>query len=76
MPRLFLLPMQEMDSTKMLEPKFTTWHQILLAISFLKSISKDGGRGSYRGMAKIMPKAENCRLNIVCDALILDEESR
>ena len=41
-----------------------------------KSISKDGGRGSYRGMAKIMPKAENCRLNIVCDALILDEESR
>ena len=41
-----------------------------------KSISKDGGRGSYRGMAKVMPKAENCRLNIVCDALILDEESR
>ena len=41
-----------------------------------KSISKDGGRGSYRGLVKVSPKAENCKLNVVCDALILDEGSR
>ncbi len=41
-----------------------------------KSISKDGGRGSYRGMVTVSKKAENCKLNIVCDALILDEKSR
>ena len=41
-----------------------------------KSISKDGGRGSYRGMVTVSAKAENCKLNIVCDALILDEKSR
>ena len=41
-----------------------------------KSISKDGGRGSYRGLVKVSPKAENCKLNVVCDALILDEDSR
>ena len=41
-----------------------------------KSISKDGGRGSYRGLVKVSAKAENCKVNVVCDALILDEESR
>ena len=41
-----------------------------------KSISKDGGRGSYRGMVQVAKKAENCKVNVVCDALILDEESR
>jgi len=41
-----------------------------------KSISKDGGRGSYRGMVTVSPKANNCKLNVVCDALILDDESR
>ena len=41
-----------------------------------KSISKDGGRGSYRGMVTVSPKAENCKLNVVCDALILDDESQ
>lgn len=41
-----------------------------------KSISKNGGRGSYRGMVSVSPKAENCKLNVVCDALILDEGSR
>jgi Fe-S cluster assembly protein SufB len=41
-----------------------------------KSISKDGGRGSYRGLVTVSPKAENCKLNVVCDALILDEDSR
>ena len=41
-----------------------------------KSISKNGGRGSYRGIVNVSPKAENCKLNVVCDALILDGESR
>ena len=41
-----------------------------------KSISKDGGRGSYRGLVTVSARAENCKVNVVCDALILDEESR
>ncbi len=41
-----------------------------------KSISKDGGRGSYRGLVTVSAKAENCKVNAVCDTLILDEESR
>lgn len=41
-----------------------------------KSISKDGGRSSYRGLAKIQKGAEDCKSNVVCDALILDPESR
>ena len=41
-----------------------------------KSISKSGGRSSYRGLVKVAPDAKNCRSNVVCDALILDPESR
>ncbi len=41
-----------------------------------KSISKDGGRSSYRGLLKVHEGAENCRSNVVCDALLLDEKSR
>lgn len=41
-----------------------------------KSISKDGGRASYRGLLKIADGAENCKSNVVCDALLLDEDSR
>jgi len=41
-----------------------------------KSISKDSGRASYRGLLKIGDGAENCRSNVVCDALLLDENSR
>ncbi len=41
-----------------------------------KSISKDGGRGSYRGMVQVSKKADDCKVNVVCDALILDEDSR
>jgi Fe-S cluster assembly protein SufB len=41
-----------------------------------KSISKDGGRSSYRGLLQVTPKANNCRSKIVCDALMLDEGSR
>ncbi len=41
-----------------------------------KSISKDGGRASYRGLLKIVKGADNCKSNVVCDALLLDDESR
>ena len=41
-----------------------------------KSISKDGGRASYRGMLKIGDGADNSRSNVVCDALLLDDRSR
>jgi Fe-S cluster assembly protein SufB len=41
-----------------------------------KSISKDGGRSSYRGLVKVSPKAHDCKINVVCDALLLDEDSR
>jgi Fe-S cluster assembly protein SufB len=41
-----------------------------------KSISKDGGRSSYRGLLKVAKGAKGCKSNVVCDALILDEHSR
>jgi Fe-S cluster assembly scaffold protein SufB len=41
-----------------------------------KSISKDGGRTSYRGLLKVYKDAVNSRSNVVCDALLLDEKSR
>ena len=41
-----------------------------------KSISKDGGRTSYRGLLKVYKDAEGSRSNVVCDALLLDEKSR
>jgi Fe-S cluster assembly protein SufB len=41
-----------------------------------KSISKDGGRTSYRGLLKVYPGAEDVKSNVRCDALLLDEDSR
>jgi Fe-S cluster assembly protein SufB len=41
-----------------------------------KSISKDGGRTSYRGLLKVYKDAVNAKSNVVCDALLLDETSR
>jgi Fe-S cluster assembly protein SufB len=41
-----------------------------------KSISKAGGRASYRGLVKINNGAKHCKSNVVCDALILDPDSR
>ena len=41
-----------------------------------KSISKNGGRSSYRGLLKVNPKAHGCRSKVVCDALMLDADSR
>ena len=41
-----------------------------------KSISKSGGRASYRGLLKVHDTAEHSKSNVVCDALLLDETSR
>lgn len=41
-----------------------------------KSISKNGGRSSYRGLVKVQDGATDCKSNVVCDALILDSASR
>jgi len=41
-----------------------------------KSISKDGGRTSYRGLVKVHAGAHSVRCNVRCDALLLDEASR
>ncbi|MEX0622018.1 MAG: Fe-S cluster assembly protein SufB [Candidatus Woykebacteria bacterium] len=41
-----------------------------------KSISKDGGRSSYRGLLKVIKGARGVKANVRCDALILDEKSR
>lgn len=41
-----------------------------------KSIAKDGGRTSYRGLVQVAPNALNATVYVSCDALILDEASR
>jgi Fe-S cluster assembly protein SufB len=41
-----------------------------------KSISKDGGRASYRGLLKVHDGAKGSKSNVRCDALLLDELSR
>jgi Fe-S cluster assembly protein SufB len=41
-----------------------------------KSISKGGGRASYRGMVKVYKGAKGVKSNVVCDALLLDPKSR
>ncbi len=41
-----------------------------------KSISKNGGRSSYRGLVRVEKGATNVKTNVVCDALILDDKSR
>jgi Fe-S cluster assembly protein SufB len=41
-----------------------------------KSISRGGGRASYRGLLKVHNGAVGSRSNVVCDALLLDPASR
>ena len=42
----------------------------------MKSISSRGGITPYRGLVKIAKGATNSRVSAVCDALIMDEESK
>jgi Fe-S cluster assembly protein SufB len=41
-----------------------------------KSISKGGGQASYRGLLKVHKGAKNSKSSVVCDALLLDPQSR
>jgi Fe-S cluster assembly protein SufB len=41
-----------------------------------KSISKNGGRAGYRGLLEVAKGAKSAKSKVVCDALILDEDSR
>src|SRR5246127_3954593 len=41
-----------------------------------KSISKNGGRAGYRGLLQVDKSAAGSKSKVVCDALILDEQSR
>jgi Fe-S cluster assembly protein SufB len=41
-----------------------------------KSISKKGGRTSYRGLIKVYPKATGVKSSVKCDALLMDDQSR
>ena len=41
-----------------------------------KSISKNGGRVTYRGLVKVYPNMKGCKSNVRCDALLLDSISR
>ncbi len=41
-----------------------------------KSISKKGGRTSYRGLIKVYPKATGVKSSVKCDALLMDDASR
>ncbi|MGA9533302.1 MAG: Fe-S cluster assembly protein SufB [Anaerolineales bacterium] len=41
-----------------------------------KSISKAGGRASYRGLLKVYEGAHHAKSSVVCDALLLDDTSR
>ena len=41
-----------------------------------KSISKNGGRAGYRGLLEVAKGATGAKSKVVCDALLLDEDSR
>jgi Fe-S cluster assembly protein SufB len=41
-----------------------------------KSISRHGGRCSYRGLVRIEPEAKGSKSNVICDALLIDQFSR
>lgn len=40
-----------------------------------KSISKDGGKSTYRGLIKIPKGMKNCKSQVRCDALLMDDHS-
>lgn len=41
-----------------------------------KSISRGSGRASYRGLLKVHKGSEDVKSNVVCDALLLDDQAR
>ena len=65
------MELQKTDSSKMLHFAPHTSSKVTS-----KSISKGGGRSSFRGLLKVFKGAEGVRSNTVCDALLLDPQSR
>jgi len=41
-----------------------------------KSVSRGGGRTSYRGLVQINQRARHSKSNVLCDALLVDRQSR
>ena len=41
-----------------------------------KTVSKGGGRTSYRGLVKVYPGMKGAKSSVRCDALLMDEDSR
>ncbi len=41
-----------------------------------KSVSRAGGRTSYRGLVQVNARAEHSKSNVLCDALLVDRVSR
>lgn len=41
-----------------------------------KSVCRDGGRSSYRGLVRVEPGAREVKASVRCDALLMDEDSR
>ncbi|MDH5402940.1 MAG: Fe-S cluster assembly protein SufB [Candidatus Heimdallarchaeota archaeon] len=41
-----------------------------------KSISKGTGKTTYRGLVQVAPNAKNVVSNVICDALLIDDESK
>ena len=41
-----------------------------------KSVSRGGGRTSYRGLVQVPSRLHGIKSKVVCDALLLDEQSR
>jgi Fe-S cluster assembly protein SufB len=41
-----------------------------------RSLSRDGGRSTYRGLIRVLPGATGVKSKTVCDALLLDDFSR
>jgi Fe-S cluster assembly protein SufB len=46
------------------------------SILISKSVSRSGGRASYRGLVKIAKGAKGSKSHVRCDALLLDDKSR
>ena len=56
--------------------KLFIWRHIPASNIVSKSISKDGGRSSYRGLLKVIKGAQQVKSRVQCDALLLDAQSR
>ena len=41
-----------------------------------KSVARNGGRSSYRGLVQVDEKARHSKSNVLCDALLVDQISR